>query len=115
VGRLLTDPDGPHAVMLPGAEVPEGQVPHHSYSNSRLQAADHPDVFAAGDVAAVTRPASGQILPMLAPVAIQSGRHAGEQVARLISGQSLTDFGYRDKGVMAVLGRGEAGSRGRPR
>ncbi|MGA8729834.1 MAG: NAD(P)/FAD-dependent oxidoreductase [Terracidiphilus sp.] len=76
--------------------------------NSRLQAGDHPDVFAAGDVAAVTRPASGQTLPMLAPAAIQSGRHAGEQVARLISGQSLTDFGYRDKGVMAVLGRGDA-------
>jgi NADH dehydrogenase len=76
--------------------------------NSRLQAADHPDVFAAGDLAAVTQPPSGQPLPMLAPVAIQSGRHAGRQVARLISGEPLTDFRYRDKGVVAVLGRGDA-------
>ena len=42
--------------------------------NSRLQVADHPDVFAVGDVAAATQPPSGQPLPMLAPVAIQTGR-----------------------------------------
>ena len=42
--------------------------------NSRLRVADHPDVFAVGDVAAVTQPPSGQPLPMLAPVAIQTGR-----------------------------------------
>jgi NADH dehydrogenase len=76
--------------------------------DSRLQVPDHPDVFAAGDVAAATQPPSGQPLPMLAPVAIQTGRHAGRQVARLISGKSLTDFRYRDQGVVAVLGRGDA-------
>ena len=76
--------------------------------DSHLQVPDHPDVFAAGDVAAATQPPSGQPLPMLAAVAIQTGRHAGEQVARLISGKSLTDFRYRDKGVVAVLGRGDA-------
>lgn len=43
-----------------------------------------------------------------APVAIQAGRHAGEQVARRIEGQPLTPFRYRDKGMMAVLGRGDA-------
>lgn len=32
-------------------------------------------------------------------VAIQTGRYAGQQVARLISDKSLTDFRYRDKGV----------------
>ena len=76
--------------------------------DSRLQAADHPDVFAVGDLAAVTQPPSGQPLPMLAPVAVQSGWHAGRQVARLMSGEPLTDFRYRDKGVVAVLGRGDA-------
>ena len=76
--------------------------------DSRLQVPDHPEVFAAGDVAAATQPPSGQPLPMLAPVAIQTGRHAGQQVARLISGKPLTDFRYRDKGVVAVLGRGDA-------
>ena len=77
--------------------------------DSRLQVPDHPEVFAAGDIAAATQPPSGQQpLPMLAPVAIQTGRHAGRQVARLINGESLTDFRYRDKGVVAVLGRGDA-------
>jgi NADH:ubiquinone reductase (H+-translocating) len=45
---------------------------------------------------------------MLAPVAIQTGRHAGEQVARAVDGRSLATFRYRDKGMMAVLGRGDA-------
>jgi NADH:ubiquinone reductase (H+-translocating) len=42
------------------------------------------------------------------PVAIQTGHHAGQQVARLIVGTPLTAFRYRDKGLMAVLGRGDA-------
>ena len=45
---------------------------------------------------------------MLAPVAIQAGRHAGEQVARLIVGEPAARFRYHDKGMMAVLGRGDA-------
>jgi NADH dehydrogenase FAD-containing subunit len=46
--------------------------------DSRLQVPDHPDVFAVGDVAAATQPPSRRLLPMLAPVALQTGRHAGE-------------------------------------
>ncbi|MDQ3904000.1 MAG: NAD(P)/FAD-dependent oxidoreductase [Actinomycetota bacterium] len=73
-----------------------------------LQVPDHPGVFAAGDLAAIAGTPDGRPLPMLAPVAIQSGRHVGKQVARLIKGQPLQEFHYRDKGVMAVLGRGDA-------
>jgi NADH dehydrogenase len=74
----------------------------------QLQVHDHPGVFAAGDFAAIPGAPDDRPLPQLAPVAIQSGRHAGEQVARLIKGQPLREFRYRDKGVMAVLGRGDA-------
>lgn len=73
----------------------------------QLQIPGHPNVFAAGDLA-VTTPAHGAAPPMLASAAIQTGRHAGEQVARLIAGQPLTPFRYHDKGIMAVLGRGDA-------
>jgi NADH dehydrogenase len=45
---------------------------------------------------------------MLAPIAIQAGRHAGEQVAHLLAGEPLVRFRYHDKGMMAVLGRGDA-------
>jgi NADH dehydrogenase len=74
----------------------------------QLRVHNHPNVFAAGDLAAITPAPHGRPLPMLAPVAIQTGRHAGDQVARLIEGQPLTAFHYRDKGLMAVLGRGDA-------
>ncbi|PZS40708.1 MAG: NADH dehydrogenase FAD-containing subunit, partial [Pseudonocardiales bacterium] len=39
---------------------------------------------------------------------IQTGRHAGEQVVRLVAGSPLRPFRYHDKGIMAVLGRGDA-------
>jgi len=76
--------------------------------NSSLQAAGHPNVFVAGDLAGAGTSQSGGSLPMLAPVAIQTGRHAGKQVARAVGGRSLAAFRYRDKGMMAVLGRGDA-------
>jgi NADH dehydrogenase len=56
----------------------------------------------------VAGPQPGGLLPMLAPVAIQAGRHAGEQVGRVIAGEPLARFRYHDKGMMAVLGRGDA-------
>ncbi len=73
-----------------------------------LQVPGRPNVFVAGDLAAVNSLQPGSLLPMLAPVAIQAGRHAGEQVTRLITGAPLARFRYRDKGIMAVLGRGDA-------
>lgn len=73
-----------------------------------LRVADHPNVFVAGDLAALDPPQSGRLLPMLAPVAIQAGRHVGKQVGRLIAGDPLVEFRYHDKGMMAVLGRGDA-------
>jgi NADH dehydrogenase len=73
----------------------------------QLRVPGHPNVFAAGDIA-VTTPAHGAAPPMLASAAIQTGRHAGEQVSRLIAGTPLRPFRYHDKGIMAVLGRGDA-------
>ncbi|MGI8491898.1 MAG: NAD(P)/FAD-dependent oxidoreductase [Acidimicrobiales bacterium] len=74
----------------------------------QLQVPGHPNVFAAGDMAAATVPFDSRAVPMMAPTAIQTGRHAGEQVTRLIQGRPLRPFRYRDKGMMAVLGRGDA-------
>ena len=73
-----------------------------------LQASGRSNVFVAGDQAAVTAPKPADLLAMLAPIAIQTGRHVGEQVARLIAGEPMTRFRYHDKGMMAVLGRGNA-------
>jgi NADH:ubiquinone reductase (H+-translocating) len=67
---------------------------------------DHPEVFVVGDMAAV---ASGDdVLPMLAPVAIQGGRHAARVIDARIHGRADPAFHYRDKGTMATVGRGAA-------
>jgi NADH dehydrogenase len=41
-------------------------------------------------------------------VALQSGEHAGSNIARLLSGQRTEPFRYHDKGTMAAIGRGAA-------
>jgi NADH dehydrogenase len=58
----------------------------------------HPEVFVAGDLAAVKG------VPGVAPAAMQMGRHAGRVIA---SGERLR-FRYRDKGSLATIGRARA-------
>lgn len=60
--------------------------------------------WAIGDVAA-TRDGHGELLPQLAPVAMQSGRHVARQIRRLLEGRGTEPFRYRDKGTMATIGR----------
>jgi NADH dehydrogenase len=69
-----------------------------------LRVSGHERVFAVGDVALI----EGQPLPQLAAPALQTGRHAAEQIARLASGRPTTAFQYHDKGIMATIGRHSA-------
>jgi NADH dehydrogenase len=69
---------------------------------------DHPEVYVLGDVAAITDAKTGQVLPQLGSVALQSGEHAGETIARRIAGKEAKPFKYKDKGTMAMIGRGAA-------
>jgi len=46
--------------------------------------------------------------PMLAPVAIQQGRHLARNLSKLLNNQPLKPFVYRDLGVMATVGRSHA-------
>ncbi len=66
---------------------------------------DHPEVYALGDVAAITDGKTGQVLPQLGSVALQAGEHAGEAITRRIAGKAPKPFRYHDKGTMAVIGR----------
>jgi NADH:quinone reductase (non-electrogenic) len=65
----------------------------------------HPEVYVLGDAAAITDAKTGQVLPQLGSVALQSGEHAGEAIARRIAGKATKPFRYRDKGTMAMIGR----------
>jgi NADH:ubiquinone reductase (H+-translocating) len=73
-----------------------------------LQLPDHPEVYVVGDIAAITDDKVQQVLPQLGSVALQSGEHAGETIARRIAGKKTRPFRYRDKGTMATIGRGAA-------
>jgi NADH dehydrogenase len=61
-------------------------------------------VFAAGDIALI----DGNPVGQLAQPAIQLGRHAAENIQRLIAGKPTTKFRYFDKGTMATIGRRSA-------
>jgi NADH dehydrogenase len=73
-----------------------------------LTAPGHPEVYVIGDVAAITDSKTEQVLPQLGSVALQSGEHAGESIARRIAGEEPKPFAYKDKGTMATIGRGAA-------
>ena len=81
IGRVLVEPD----LSLPG----------------------HPEVFAVGDLAAFTHGPGGP-LPGVAPVAIQQGICAAENLLATLANRPRRAFHYRDKGSMATLGRGRA-------
>ena len=69
-----------------------------------LSVAGHPDIFVAGDLAAVT--SDGLPVPGVAPAAKQMGRHVAQVLrARLSGGASPGAFRYRDYGNLATIGR----------
>ncbi|MCU1641298.1 MAG: dehydrogenase [Nocardia sp.] len=64
-------------------------------------------VYAIGDVANI-RDGEGKTLPQLGSVAQQSGVWAAENIIREITDKDRKPFHYKDKGIMAMIGRGAA-------
>lgn len=77
--------------------------------NADLSVPGHDDAFAVGDAAAVPwgagSPPGSEICPQVAPVAMQSGAHAARQILHRLAGEPTRSFRYRDKGIMATIGR----------
>lgn len=71
-----------------------------------LTIAGDPSVFCVGDMAHLKIDQS--VLPGLAPVAMQQGRHVAANIVRALQGKSYTDFRYVDKGQMATIGKRKA-------
>lgn len=67
----------------------------------------HPNVFVIGDMAHFPGP-NGRPLPGLAPVAMQQGRHVAAVLRADLEGKRRPSFRYRDKGIMATIGRSRA-------
>lgn len=85
----------------------------------------HPNMFVVGDLAHVPRRDTGhrgtgeqtesgeddagqELVPGVAPAAIQMGKHAAQNIRRLESGRAATPFEYDDKGSLATIGRAAA-------
>jgi NADH:ubiquinone reductase (H+-translocating) len=82
LGRMLGEVDRAGRVLVEGD----------------LSVPGHPEVFVAGDLAAV------EGVPGVAPAAMQMGRHAG----RVLATGEREPFRYRDKGSLATIGRARA-------
>lgn len=67
----------------------------------------YPRAFCVGDQARFDLGA-GRALPGLAPVALQQGRFAAEQILRDLRGENRLEFAYFDRGQMATIGRRRA-------
>jgi NADH dehydrogenase len=67
----------------------------------------HPEVYVIGDLALFTHQ-TGRPLPGVAPVAIQQGRAAAENIWRSITGRPRRPFRYVHRGSLATIGRAAA-------
>jgi NADH:quinone reductase (non-electrogenic) len=75
--------------------------------NGDLSLPGHPEVFVIGDLAAV-KDEQGNLLPGVAPVAMQEGRFVAKTIARDMEKSARKDFHYIDKGSLATIGRAAA-------
>jgi NADH dehydrogenase len=101
------------ASSLPGTRAANGRV----VVEPDLSLPGHPEVFVAGDAGAISSPAArlsseapptgtaSRLAPQVAQAAIQSGDHAARQILNRIGHRSTDAFAYRDRGMMATVGR----------
>lgn len=75
--------------------------------NPDLSIPGHPEVFVIGDLASL-KDEHGNLLPGVAPVAMQEGRAAADTIKRDLHHQPRKNFRYFDKGSLATIGRAAA-------
>jgi NADH dehydrogenase len=71
-----------------------------------LSVPGHPEIFVAGDLAAVE--SGGKPVPGIAPAAKQMGRHVSLNILKSLNGEQTAPFVYRDYGQLATIGRSAA-------
>lgn len=80
--------------------------------DERFRLKDQDRVFVVGDLASVPGPGGGE-LPMVSPPAMQGGRYVAARIRDHLRGgdaavDAAQEFRYRDKGMMATIGRNHA-------
>ncbi len=94
------------SAVLGSAGLPTGRGGRVSVKRD-LSVEGLPQVYAIGDAANIPGP-DGSILPQLGSVAQQAGRWAAENILRQLRGDPAAAFRYKDKGIMAMIGRNAA-------
>lgn len=89
--------------LIPGVEKQKGRILIEPVLNLK----NFPEVFILGDQAAFPDSRFG-LLPPTAQVAMEQGRHAGKNLARLIGGKPMLPFHYFHKGDLVSIGKWKA-------
>jgi NADH:quinone reductase (non-electrogenic) len=69
-----------------------------------LRVLDHPEIYAAGDLASVVDPRSGHVLPPLAQAALEEGETVARNLDAELNGRQLEAFTFHDKGFVVSVG-----------
>jgi NADH:ubiquinone reductase (H+-translocating) len=69
-----------------------------------LRVLDHPQIYVAGDLASVTDPRTGHVLPSLAQVALEEGETVARNLNAELAGRPLEAFTFHDKGFVVSVG-----------
>ena len=72
--------------------------------DQHLRVLDHPEIYVAGDLASVTDPRTGHVLPPLAQVALEEGETVARNLDAELEGRPLEAFTFRDKGFVVSVG-----------
>lgn len=93
----------PLADAIPSPQTGGGRV----VVDDHLRLPGHESTYVIGDIAAATD-AEGDLLPQLAPVAMQQGGYVAQQIRGRLRGEPTNPFAYDDTGMMATIGRNAA-------
>lgn len=99
---------GVKGVLLPGLETAMNERASRYEVDRQNQVKGFPDVYALGDIALMVEEGYPKGHPQVATVALQQGRHLVKNLVRRAKGTEGQPFRYKDKGSMAVIGRGRA-------
>src|SRR6201988_2410280 len=69
-----------------------------------LRVLDRPEIYVAGDLASVTGPRTGHVLPPLAQVALEEGETVARNLQAELEGKPLEAFTFHDKGFVVSVG-----------
>ncbi len=69
-----------------------------------LRVLDHPEIYVAGDLASVTDPRTGHVLPPLAQVALEEGETVARNLDSELKGGPPEAFTFHDKGFVVSVG-----------